>query len=48
MPAKKYRVKLSGEEQEELKGLVSRGGRRTSRPMPGFSCLSMKAKRVGR
>ena len=25
MPAKKYRVKLSGEEQEELKGLVSRG-----------------------
>ena len=25
MPAKKYRVQLSGEEQEELKGLVSRG-----------------------
>ena len=25
MPAKKYRVKLSGEEQQELKGLVSRG-----------------------
>ena len=25
MPAKKYRVRLSGEEQEELKGLVSRG-----------------------
>ena len=25
MPAKKYRVKLSAEEQEELKGLVSRG-----------------------
>ena len=25
MPAKKYRVRLSAEEQEELKGLVSRG-----------------------
>ena len=25
MPAKKYRVKLSSEEQQELKGLVSRG-----------------------
>ena len=25
MPAKKYRVKLSGEEQAELKGMVSRG-----------------------
>ncbi len=25
MPAKKYRVKLSAEEQQELKGLVSRG-----------------------
>ena len=25
MPAKKYRVKLSTEEQQELKGLVSRG-----------------------
>ena len=25
MPAKKYRVRLSAEEQQELKGLVSRG-----------------------
>ena len=25
MPAKRYRVRLSGEEQQKLKGLVSRG-----------------------
>ena len=25
MPAKRYRIKLSEEEQQELKGLVSRG-----------------------
>ena len=39
MTAKKYRVKLSTEEQQELKALVSRGGRRhIGRPMPAFCC----------
>ena len=49
MPAKKYRVKLSGEEQAELKGMVSRGrGAAYKQSTLGFCCLSMKLKRAGR
>ena len=38
MPGKKYRIKLTPEEQQELKALVSRGGRRISRPTPASCC----------
>ena len=45
MPAKKYRVKLSGEEQAELKGMVSRGrGYQTARIL---NCLSMSSRGRG-
>ena len=48
MPAKKYRVRLSSEEQRELKGLVSRDGRQhTNRPTPAYCCSAMKARSAG-
>ena len=37
MPAKKYRVRLSEEERQELKGLVSMG-HLISRPTPASCC----------
>ena len=49
MPAKRYRVSLSVEEQQKLKGLVSRDGRQhINRPTPGSCCLAMKIKNAGR
>ena len=39
VPAKKYRIELTTEEQQELKALVSKGGQqRTSRPMHASCC----------
>ena len=36
---KKYRIELSVEERQELKAMVSEGGRRpTGRPMLAFCC----------
>ncbi len=43
VPAKKYRIELTAEEQQELKALVSKGrAARTSRPMHASCCLAMK------
>ena len=40
---KKYCVRLTDEEQQELKSLVSRGGRQhTSRLMPASCCSAMR------
>ena len=45
---KKYRVKLSAEEREELKAMVSKGrSQRTSRPMPASCCWATRRKREG-
>ena len=50
MPAKRYRVRLSVEEQQKLKGLVSRGRaaayKQTDARIP--CCSAMKANSAGR
>ena len=47
MMEKKYRVKLSAEEQAELKGLVSKGHVAAySRLTPGSCCIAMKPRRA--
>ena len=44
VPAKKYRIELTTEEQQELKALVfpRDGQQRTSRPMHASCCRAMK------
>ena len=45
MSASKYRVQLTTDERQELKVLVSRGGRRhTGRLMPAPCCSAMRFK----
>ena len=47
MPAKKYRIELTTEEQQELKALARDGQQRTSRPMHAILLLSDEARKDG-